>query len=459
MLRYHVEEEGLTDAIKFVGYLKGDKKFDVLRKSKVFLMTSYFDSYPNVVIEAMAMGLPIIAYDLATYSVFNGGGIVKTPIGDTHAMADKILRLLESDTLRLKLSMRSYTFAAQRKWAQVGEQILEFLETQKAYKPRNLSASDPASFVLPAKDSGNTIGKTLEAIERQNLPSGSEIILVDDHSTDNTVNLTMNHPVSTSARIRLINNEASGLANAYNLGWQAASNECIIFMHPDCYVERPDALASMQAKLAQEGTVAALSKTILPTDEWKKMSFWSKVAGARYVGKKQYGMGGKFDAIRRSALEHIGGFDSVHFHGAGEDIDIGYRLRQIGQILPTDVEVVHAHEHPEKLSILYLLRKQAQLGQGWGAILRKYGKHPNKSKAPYLHTLKAVLFVSLLIPPLSIYSASALLLLGAAYSWKALLLPDWRIVLIPFLNVLQFAVFLGATLVGIIKGTQVARYK
>lgn len=315
------------------------------------------------------------------------------------------------------------------------------------------------SVVIPARNSASTIGRTLDSLQAQSFSGKGELILVDDHSTDQTVDITVGHQIGKTWTVATIDNDDTGLANAYNLGWRFAHSEFVIFMHPDCYVESKSALQRMLNCLSQADVVACQAWTILPQSAWTQMSFWDKVSSARYVGRRQLGFGGKFDGVKRSALEAIGGFDTSRFHGAGEDIDIAYRLRRIGRIVDSGVEVIHAHVFPPDTTVSYLLKKQIQLGQGWGAILRKYRHHPNRSKTPYIHLTKAVLFAALCLPVTAPYAFVLLFTMATAYSWKALLTPDPRVLLIPFVNMLQFAAFLVGTLQGIALGRQSFRYR
>ena len=58
-----VAKEGLEDCVRFEGVVTGDRKWQLLKGGDVFVFPSHYESenQPLVVIEAMAMGLPIIA--------------------------------------------------------------------------------------------------------------------------------------------------------------------------------------------------------------------------------------------------------------------------------------------------------------------------------------------------------------------------------------------------------------
>ena len=80
---------GIADAVTFAGYVPQDQMAPYYRAADVFALASEFDNSPNVVLEAMACGLPIVATDVggvAEYvNVDRGGSLVAR--GDAPAMA------------------------------------------------------------------------------------------------------------------------------------------------------------------------------------------------------------------------------------------------------------------------------------------------------------------------------------------------------------------------------------
>ncbi len=324
-------------------------------------------------------------------------------------------------------------------------------------------SSTAVSIVIPFRNSEQTIALTLDSLAMQRGIDSVEIIGVDDHSTDDTIKIIKTHPISESHEIRIIANDAGGLANAYNIGWRAAKNEFIVFMHSDCYVLADDALKKVCGYLKSGEFDGIQPLTLLPEEVWGKMSFWDRVGKSRYVGKESHGFGGKFDGIRRSTLESIGGFDAEHFYSAAEDSDIFYRMIEDYKFINSDIRVVHNHIFPKNTRVLSLLKKQAQLAQGYGAVLRKHlplvFKYPRFFKMTMIHMSKGVLIIGLFFPQTFIPAAVILMLYAILYSWRALCTPDIRIILVPFVNILQFAVFSFFCLTGFLLGRQTFYYK
>jgi glycosyltransferase involved in cell wall biosynthesis len=70
---------GVADSVTFAGHVPHDKTPAFYRSADVFALSSDFDNSPNVVLEAMASGLPVVATDVGGVREFvdpNGGAIV-----------------------------------------------------------------------------------------------------------------------------------------------------------------------------------------------------------------------------------------------------------------------------------------------------------------------------------------------------------------------------------------------
>jgi len=86
------------------------------------------------------------------------------------------------------------------------------------------------SIIIPAHNEEETIGNTLFSIMRGLVKIGKyEIIVVNDHSSDKTVDIVNDIGRISNNKIRLINNEyQAGFAHALLTGFQASSFEVVI---------------------------------------------------------------------------------------------------------------------------------------------------------------------------------------------------------------------------------------
>jgi len=126
-LRRVIKEANLERNVSMLGPLSESKKYAVLKSSKIFFYPSYSESWGIVVCEAMACGLPIVAYDLPAYEVYGDDVILKVPVGDTRAFSKATLELLMNEGLRRKMSKKARTIARRLDWDEVMERELNAL--------------------------------------------------------------------------------------------------------------------------------------------------------------------------------------------------------------------------------------------------------------------------------------------------------------------------------------------
>ena len=71
----------------------------------IFVSPSLWEAMPIVLIEALALGLPIVATDVGDNSRVIGQGVngLVVPPGDMTALAYSVLELIASDELRLRM--------------------------------------------------------------------------------------------------------------------------------------------------------------------------------------------------------------------------------------------------------------------------------------------------------------------------------------------------------------------
>ena len=104
---------GLDDSVRFPG--NSPRLREELAKASLFVMTSRREGFPMVLLEAMSVGLPVIAYDCPTgprdiISEGVDGSIV--PDGETELLAAALAELLDAEDRR-----RRYAVAALEKAA------------------------------------------------------------------------------------------------------------------------------------------------------------------------------------------------------------------------------------------------------------------------------------------------------------------------------------------------------
>lgn len=89
-----IKKRGLENNIILLGFKEGPEKIKILKQSKVFLFPSTYESWGQVAGEAMAAGLPVVAYNLPHYQTIFGQAMLKAEFGDKDQFAAYVLRLL-----------------------------------------------------------------------------------------------------------------------------------------------------------------------------------------------------------------------------------------------------------------------------------------------------------------------------------------------------------------------------
>ncbi len=124
-----IEQEGLGENIVLEGHSLDVKSWYF--SSRVFLMTSDIEGYPNALTESKMAGLPCVMYELPYLTLCEGNrGIIPVPQRDTKAAAKAIIRLLKDDELceRYGKEARAHIeelaqFDFQGKWYEIFESV------------------------------------------------------------------------------------------------------------------------------------------------------------------------------------------------------------------------------------------------------------------------------------------------------------------------------------------------
>lgn len=105
---------GLTGAVSFLGY-RNDIP-DVMRSSDVVVCASSYESGPRCVLEALALGRPVVATSVGGLPeiISEGETGILVPPGDPNAMAAAILRLLGDRELAHSLGTAARKFIGER---------------------------------------------------------------------------------------------------------------------------------------------------------------------------------------------------------------------------------------------------------------------------------------------------------------------------------------------------------
>jgi glycosyltransferase involved in cell wall biosynthesis len=100
--------------IEYCGYAEDVRPY--LRRCSIFVLPSYHEGLPRSVLEAMAVGRPIISTDVpgCRETVIEGENGFLVPAKDAAALAEKMLLLVENPELRQKMAESSFQICLER---------------------------------------------------------------------------------------------------------------------------------------------------------------------------------------------------------------------------------------------------------------------------------------------------------------------------------------------------------
>ncbi|MEA3389278.1 glycosyltransferase [Sphingobium sp. CCH11-B1] len=110
-----IEEHGLSDRVALPGFLANP--LPAVRKASVFVMSSRFEGFGNVLVEALAVGTPVVSTDCphGPAEILDGGAYGRlVPVGDDDALADAILASIADPDDADRLIRRGRHFSVQR---------------------------------------------------------------------------------------------------------------------------------------------------------------------------------------------------------------------------------------------------------------------------------------------------------------------------------------------------------
>jgi len=112
-------------AVHFVGRLEGRALSEFYASADVFIFPSATDTFGNVLLEAMASGVPVIGADVGpTREILAAGGGFTVPRGDAAALASAIDALASDPGRRAALGARGAAYAVQCSWDRIFDELV-----------------------------------------------------------------------------------------------------------------------------------------------------------------------------------------------------------------------------------------------------------------------------------------------------------------------------------------------
>ena len=108
-LSEQIEQAGLEKRVTLPGFCESKTVFEILRAGDIFVMPSRSEGIPFALLEAAALGLPIVATNCGGIPevVTNGQDALLVPVGDVEALSSALAELGTNKRLAEKISLQA----------------------------------------------------------------------------------------------------------------------------------------------------------------------------------------------------------------------------------------------------------------------------------------------------------------------------------------------------------------
>ena len=192
------------------------------------------------------------------------------------------------------------------------------------------------SFVIPAHNEENYVGKCLESIVEKTKGKNYdvEIVVVNNASSDRTGDIA-----AAYEGVRVVDEPRKGLSRARQTGLENTTGELIANVDADAVMPQ-GWIERVLGDFGSDPELVGLSGPPVFYDVPKTVKFWVRVfnygsyiiyfVNRHILDVSSVLQGGNF-VVRRDAMIKIGGFNP-EFSFYGEDADVAHRLHRVGHV-------------------------------------------------------------------------------------------------------------------------------
>lgn len=123
-LEKEIKTAGMEKNIDLLGYLENDQAFATIKASKIFTFPSHEEGFGIAPLEAQALGLPVVAWNLPVFAEVFPRGMIKIEMGEIERFAARILDLLANPSVYDQLSGEAVSNAQRFDWDKISEKWL-----------------------------------------------------------------------------------------------------------------------------------------------------------------------------------------------------------------------------------------------------------------------------------------------------------------------------------------------
>jgi biofilm PGA synthesis N-glycosyltransferase PgaC len=235
-------------------------------------------------------------------------------------------------------------------------------------------AFPPISLLLAAYNEEENLRETVQSLRAQDYPNELEIIVVDDGSTDHSIDVLTSLALPN---LKVIHGKHAGKAGALNEGLKHVTHEIMVCIDADTFLH-PQALRRIVARLLTDPPkTAAIAGCVMVKNS--RASFLTRIQEWDYFNgiasaKRQQSLyqgtlvaQGAFSAFRTDSIRSIQGWPAV----IGEDIVVTWALLKEGWRVGFEATAIGFTKAPEDLKSFLKQRKRWARGMIEG--LKRHG--------------------------------------------------------------------------------------
>ena len=216
-----------------------------IRGAAVCCFPSLWENYPNVCLEALALGKLVVGSNAGGMSeqIEDGVSGLLFESGDIESLKAALRRGLTDDALRERVKTvgpeRVATMCEPSRIVgqtsaaieSAGERMAKTTEFSEARVTSNGSATPDASIIIPFYNMARWLPQTLQSAKAQT-HANTEIIIVDDGSTD-PASIAMVDQLDRDGSVRVVRKRNGGLGDARNFGIAQARAKWVVPLDAD----------------------------------------------------------------------------------------------------------------------------------------------------------------------------------------------------------------------------------
>ena len=142
-LAAELEANGLHDTVDLLGYVETERIYALMKRARIFVFPSHEEGFGIAILEAMACGTPVVAWDLPVYKELFEGAINAIPLGNQQNFAEVIVALLRNTKMETNSDMLlpAHQCARRYSWSSVSLDMRLWLLGSSQSNPRVVQRS------------------------------------------------------------------------------------------------------------------------------------------------------------------------------------------------------------------------------------------------------------------------------------------------------------------------------